>query len=211
MGYDVTVLAQESPLEIDAAFIDNRLRANPEVRRSLAEVNLLSALALFKTFAGDRRHVMDWLADGELNLDRNLRLEYLAGQAHNTWEDSIIYNGMTRHLTYPEGLFGVNPAAETFAPGFEISTAPLTELKSAPILPPFSVALALPLPLLFLELLGTFSYADRTAQKPLARIIQCAVERRRFSVGAKPTRQLSLQPVAIGAAVEVTKPLKPSV
>ena len=46
---------------------------------------------------------------------------------------------------------------------------------------------------------------------PLARIIQCAVERRRFSVGAKPTRQLSLQPVAIGAAVEVTKPLKPSV
>ena len=45
----------------------------------------------------------------------------------------------------------------------------------------------------------------------LARIIQCAVERRRFSVGAKPTRQLSLQPVAIGAAVEVTKPLKPSV
>jgi len=31
-----------------------------------------------------------------------------------------------------------------------------------------------------------------------------------FSVGATPTRQLSLQPVAIGAAVEVTKPSKPS-
>jgi hypothetical protein len=28
-------------------------------------------------------------------------------------------------------------------------------------------------------------------------------------VGAKPTRQLSLQPVAIGATVEVTKQLKP--
>ena len=112
VGYDVTVLAQEGPLEIDAAFIDNRLRANPQVRRSLAEVNLLSALALFKTFSGDRRHVTEWLLDGELNLDRNLRLEYLAGQAHNTWEESIIYNGMTKHLTYPDGLFRVTPTSE---------------------------------------------------------------------------------------------------
>ena len=39
----------------------------------------------------------------------------------------------------------------------------------------------------------------------------CAVERRDFPVGDKPTRQLSLQPVAIGAVVEVTKRLKPSV
>ena len=32
----------------------------------------------------------------------------------------------------------------------------------------------------------------------------CAVKRCRSSVGAIPTRQLSFQPVAIGAAVEVT-------
>jgi len=36
-------------------------------------------------------------------------------------------------------------------------------------------------------------------------------ERRRFSVGESPTRQLSLRPVAIGAAVEAMKPLKPLV
>jgi hypothetical protein len=34
-------------------------------------------------------------------------------------------------------------------------------------------------------------------------------ERRRSSVGAIPTRQLSLQPVAIGAVVKAMKPLKP--
>ena len=45
----------------------------------------------------------------------------------------------------------------------------------------------------------------------LTRIIQCAVKRRRFSVGAKPTRQLSLQPVAMGGVEEVTNLLKPSV
>jgi hypothetical protein len=36
----------------------------------------------------------------------------------------------------------------------------------------------------------------------------CAVQRRRFPVGASPTRQ-SLQPEAIGAVMEVTKWLKP--
>ena len=38
----------------------------------------------------------------------------------------------------------------------------------------------------------------------------CAVRRRRFSVGASPTRQ-PLQPEATGAVMEVTKWLKPSV
>src|SRR3979411_3025098 len=38
----------------------------------------------------------------------------------------------------------------------------------------------------------------------------CAVERRRFPVGASPTRR-SLQPEAIGAVMEVTKWLKPSI
>ena len=45
----------------------------------------------------------------------------------------------------------------------------------------------------------------------LAHIIRCAVQRHGLSVGANPTRQLSLQPVAIGAVVEATKRLKPSV
>src|SRR5450756_2665582 len=38
----------------------------------------------------------------------------------------------------------------------------------------------------------------------------CAVKRRRFPVGASPTRQ-PLQPEAIGAVMEVTKWLKPSI
>ena len=40
---------------------------------------------------------------------------------------------------------------------------------------------------------------------------QCAVRRRVSSVGESPTRQLSLQPVAIGAVVEATEQLKPPV
>jgi len=41
-------------------------------------------------------------------------------------------------------------------------------------------------------------------------LLACAVERRRFPVGANPTRR-ALQPEATGAAMEVTKWLKPSV
>ena len=47
--------------------------------------------------------------------------------------------------------------------------------------------------------------ANRTGQTS-----KCAVKRRDHPVGDRPTRQLSLQPVAIGAVVEVTKRLKPS-
>src|SRR6266568_1037635 len=41
-------------------------------------------------------------------------------------------------------------------------------------------------------------------------LLACAVQRRRFPVGENPTRQ-SLQPEAIGAVMEVTKWLKPSI
>src|ERR1700730_5950234 len=41
------------------------------------------------------------------------------------------------------------------------------------------------------------------------RLLACAVKRRRFPVGARPTRQ-PLQPEATGAVMEVTKWLKPS-
>ena len=45
--------------------------------------------------------------------------------------------------------------------------------------------------------------------RPQCRFRVCAVKRRRFPVGANPTRQ-PLQPEATGAAMEVTKWLKPS-
>jgi hypothetical protein len=52
--------------------------------------------------------------------------------------------------------------------------------------------------------------SSATSQKKPARTIQCAVERRRTSVGEyRPTRQLSLQLVAVRADVEATKRLKP--
>src|SRR6266850_2554772 len=47
-------------------------------------------------------------------------------------------------------------------------------------------------------------------QRTLSLLLACAVQRRRFPVGASPTRQ-PLQPEAIRAVMEVTKWLKPSI
>ena len=52
-----------------------------------------------------------------------------------------------------------------------------------------------------------FRHSERSSQCLLH---VCAVPRRRFPVGANPTRQ-PLQPEATGAVMEVTKWLKPSV
>ena len=52
---------------------------------------------------------------------------------------------------------------------------------------------------------GRWSASAVDRYEDLTRIRQCAVQRCTISVGAKPTRQESFQPVAIGTAVEVTK------
>ena len=44
---------------------------------------------------------------------------------------------------------------------------------------------------------GEFHFRERALG--LTRIMRCAVKRRHSSAGANPARQLSLQPVAVGA------------
>ena len=51
---------------------------------------------------------------------------------------------------------------------------------------------------------------DARTRHLICLLMACAVKRRRFPVGARPTRQ-PLQPEAIGAVMEVTKWLKPSI
>ena len=54
------------------------------------------------------------------------------------------------------------------------------------------------------------SGARNLAPVPKDRFVACAVQRRRFPVGERPTRR-SLPPEATGAVMEVTKWLKPAV
>ena len=106
-GYDVVLLAQMDPAPIDLDAVDAKL-ARPEfapVRQSLAEVGFYSASQLMATFAAKKPEIDPWIADAQLNRDRNLRLQYLAGLGMNLYQADQIYRGMAQYRTYPEGLF----------------------------------------------------------------------------------------------------------
>jgi spermidine synthase len=111
-GYDLVLLGQVDPLVIDSAQLQSRLDGNALLQESLADVKITSPVDLLRAYAGRRRDVRRWLGDYQPNLDRNLRLEYLAGRARTTQQEQDIYENMTRGLAYPEGFFRVGPEEE---------------------------------------------------------------------------------------------------
>ena len=46
-----------------------------------------------------------WLADAQINRDRNLRLQFLAGRGLEPLRSGGIYSQMLQYRRYPEGLF----------------------------------------------------------------------------------------------------------
>ena len=106
-GYDLVLMGRLEPTPIDIAAWDERLR-QPEygpIRESLSEVGINSALDLLATYSGRVNELGPWLADAQINRDRNLRLQYLAGLGINRYEQDLIYREMLSYITYPEELF----------------------------------------------------------------------------------------------------------
>ena len=60
------------------------------------------------TYAGQARDLRPWLTDAQINTDRNLRLEYLAGMANNVY-DAQIYQDMLVFRRFPEEMFTASP------------------------------------------------------------------------------------------------------
>jgi spermidine synthase len=59
---------------------------------------------------GDASDLAAWLQDAKLNTDRNLRLQYLAGEGLNTYAADAIYRSMTASgVEFPEDLFSGSP------------------------------------------------------------------------------------------------------
>lgn len=110
-GYDVVLVGQKTPGPIDVDAIQARL-STPEyapVANSLAEIGIFSAVDLVSTFAARGEQLRPWLSDVQINRDKNLRLQYLAGFSLNTYDQAGIYAQMIQSRTYPEGLFTGSP------------------------------------------------------------------------------------------------------
>ena len=104
-GYDVVMLGQAGPMQIDLGQIQSRLDHNPAVRDSLAEVELGSAACLAQSYAGQGTQLQRWLWDAEINRDRSLRLQYLAGLALDQDDRGDIFGALISHRVYPDQLF----------------------------------------------------------------------------------------------------------
>lgn len=111
-GYDVVLLAVNGPAKINVDEIEARLQ-RPEfapVAQSLGEIGFYSGVDLLSTFAGQGASLRPWLADAQINRDRNLRLQYLAGLGLNKYEQAQIYSEILAHRQIPENLFVGDPA-----------------------------------------------------------------------------------------------------
>lgn len=106
-GYDLVLVGSLEPLRIDVDAVQRKLEdpAYGVMAQSLREIGMFSAVDLFATYAGNATELAPWLQDAQINRDRNLRLQYLAGMGLNLYQSDAIYQDMVRYAGYPEQMF----------------------------------------------------------------------------------------------------------
>jgi spermidine synthase len=106
-GYDMVLLGQAEPLQIDLGLVQRRLNGEnyQRVLKSLRDAGFRSAFSLLSTYSGQASDLRPWLLGAELNCDRNLRLQYLAGMGLNQAESGSIYADMLSYRRFPESVF----------------------------------------------------------------------------------------------------------
>ncbi len=106
-GYDVVMMGRVDDTPIDIDMIQARLDspAFAPVAQSLREIGFESAVDLLSTFAGQGADFAPYLSDAQINTDRNLRLQYLAGAAVNAYEQATIYSGILQARQFKPNLF----------------------------------------------------------------------------------------------------------
>jgi len=106
-GYDVVLVGrlEETPIDVDAwqAKIDSHEYG--AVKASLTEVGYPTILDVLKTYSGRGRDLGTWVAGAEINTDKNLRLQYLAGVGFNNNAGTQIRDSMLRYRKFPTDLF----------------------------------------------------------------------------------------------------------
>lgn len=105
-GYDLVLLGHEEPLDVDMAAAQTFLTApgNERLLSSFTEVGFTDMEALLDTYVGDKQSLKAWLKDAQINRDKDLRLQYLAGFALNRNEGDAIYQEMDSYKAPPQGL-----------------------------------------------------------------------------------------------------------
>jgi spermidine synthase len=106
-GYDSVMVGSMEPFAIDVGELQARLDspAYAPVLNSLTPIGYGSARELLGTFAATGEQLKEWLAGAQINRDRNLRLQYLAGLGINNYQQAGIYSEILQHGQWPEQVF----------------------------------------------------------------------------------------------------------
>jgi spermidine synthase len=111
-GYDTVMLGQATPLMIDVEQLQARFDRPDfvQIRETLSTLGLGSAVELLTTYAGRFSDLKGWLASAEINHDRNLRLQYLAGLQLDSNTGTDAYAAILEHRQFPADMFQASPA-----------------------------------------------------------------------------------------------------
>jgi spermidine synthase len=110
-GYDTVMLGQDGPLTIDVDRLQARFEqaSYARIRETLDGLGLGSAIDLLSTYAGRLPDLTAWLADAEINRDRNLRLQYLAGLQLDSNAGTEAYAQILGQRRFPADMFQASP------------------------------------------------------------------------------------------------------
>ncbi len=113
-GYDTVLLGQPDGALVDLDNIQDRVASKDYawIVELLSEAGFASPLDLLSTYAGQARDLAPWLKGAEINRDRNLRLQYLAGLGLNRYEGGAIYREIQTYRKLPDGFFVQNGMSE---------------------------------------------------------------------------------------------------
>lgn len=110
-GYDTVMLGHVGPWKIDVDALQARFDRPDHalVRKSLDSLDLGSAIDLLSTYTGRHADLKAWLAPAEINRDRNLRLQYLAGLQLDSPHGAGAYDEMLSFRRFPADIFVASP------------------------------------------------------------------------------------------------------
>ncbi len=110
-GYDMVFMGQAELAKINLNDLDERL-ARPDyakVAESLRGIGVYTPVDLLASYAGQNSDLGAGVQGSELNRDRDLRLQYLAGWGIDSRLADQIYREILRHRRPSEGLFVGTP------------------------------------------------------------------------------------------------------
>jgi spermidine synthase len=106
-GYDTVLLGSLDALKVDLNEIQDRANrpSYAAVLTALTDVGYKPPIDLLGTFAGQGSDLRPWLGNAEINRDRDLRLQYLAGFQLNLYQGEPIYREILSYRKFPGDLF----------------------------------------------------------------------------------------------------------